>query len=85
MKDSNSKAVFTDVVPQKGANAYAIKRMVQNPEILGYGRLILKNDQELAIIALKKAVRDNKHKPETWTKTRFERTVSEVSVPLALC
>ena len=64
MKDNKSKAVFADVVPQKGINSYAIERMVQNLDILGYSRFILKRDQEPSIAALQKAVRDNRHKLE---------------------
>lgn len=64
MKDAKSKTIFADVVPQKGVNAYAIKRMIQNLDISGYSRFILKSGQEPAIIALKNAVRDNRHKLE---------------------
>ena len=64
MKDNKSKVVFADMVSQKEANVYAIRRMVQNIEILVYSRLIWKSAQDLAIVALEKVVRDNEHQLE---------------------
>jgi hypothetical protein len=45
------------VVPNKADNNYAIKRLSQEINVLGHKRLILKSDQEQAILALKGAVK----------------------------
>ena len=42
MKDSKSKIIFADVVPQNGVHNYAIERIVQNLDLLGYSRFVLK-------------------------------------------
>ena len=54
-KDRKSKLIRARVVPQKGANAYAIKIVGGILESLRYKRILLKRDQEPAIMALKSA------------------------------
>ena len=57
MKDHRSKMVFSHVVPKKGASiAYCVSQAVQNLESLGYPKLILKCDQEPAMLDLRNAV-----------------------------
>jgi len=51
--DKRSKATFASVVPKKGKNAYAIKRVGSDLKWLGYRRIVFKTDQEFSITALK--------------------------------
>ena len=57
MKDRKSKMVYANVVPEKGRNKYAIKRLAQDIGILGYNRMIIKSDQEPSIMELKQCVK----------------------------
>ena len=57
MKDRESGTVMSRLVPEKGATGYAVKRLAQDIDLLGYNKLVLKSDQEPAIIALKAAVK----------------------------
>ena len=57
MKDHRSKMVFSHVVPKKGASiAYCVSQVVRDLEYLGYPKMILKSDQEPAILDLRNAV-----------------------------
>ena len=56
MKDRKSKSIAANVVPEKGVNQYAIKRLAKDIQLLGYQKIILKSDNENAILALKRAV-----------------------------
>ncbi len=51
-----SRWAFAEVVPSKGRDPYAIKRVTQSLKALGYPRMDLKTDQEPAIMKLKEAV-----------------------------
>jgi hypothetical protein len=53
------------VVPNKAENNYAIKRLSQEINVLGHKRLILKSDQEQAILALKGAVKREREEDMT--------------------
>ena len=57
MKDRKSKAVYASVVPEKGKCPYAIKRLSRDISQFGYNRLIIKSDQEAAIMDLKDRVK----------------------------
>ena len=57
MKDRKSKAIYVDVVPEKGRHPHAIKRMAQNIGMFGYNRIIIKSDQERAIMQLKECAK----------------------------
>ena len=52
VRDSKSKAVFAHVVHAKGADAegYAVDCLVEDVKWLGYNKIILKSDNEPAII-----------------------------------
>ena len=54
VKDLKTKAVFAHVVPQKGVDAdgYAVVRLVEDIKWLGHTRVILKADNEKAIVKL---------------------------------
>ena len=52
IKDAPSKVVFDMVVTAKGVNEYMVKRVMQSLDLLGHKRLILKSDQEPALVAL---------------------------------
>ena len=54
--DQESGMTFSSVVPKKGANAYAIVRLCNDLSLLGHAKLVLKSDNEPAIISLKEAV-----------------------------
>ena len=55
-KDSKSRAIFAHVVRRKGVDeeGYAVKRLAEDVEWLGYTRIILKSDGESAIVRLLK-------------------------------
>ena len=54
VKDSKSKAIFAHVVRRKGVDddEYAVRRLVEDVNWLGYSKVILKCDGERAIIRL---------------------------------
>ena len=60
MKDHESKMVQASVVPEKGQNSYAIKRLMHDIGMLGYKKMIPKSDNEKAILALKACVKREK-------------------------
>ena len=45
------------MVPQKGINGYAVRAVAREIELSGYNRMILKSDQEPAILNLLRAVK----------------------------
>ena len=56
--DRKSKYVTSTVVPKKGAHPYAVRRLGTDlRDIMGYRRLIIKDDQEPAIRALRTEVK----------------------------
>ena len=57
MHDRRSKYVAAEIMTEKGVNPYAVKRLAQLINRLGYRRVIIKSDQEPSIIALKEAVK----------------------------
>ena len=57
LKDSRSKVALARVLPRKGKDPYAIQRLQTDIANLGYKKLILKSDDEKAIIAFKEAVK----------------------------
>jgi hypothetical protein len=57
IKDSRTKVALARVVPKKGRDQYAIERLQKDISNLGYKKMILKSDNEPAIIALKEAVK----------------------------
>ena len=56
-RDSRTKMVFARVVPRKGLDEYAVGAMKRIVEQLGYKRIIMKSDNEPAILLLKDLVR----------------------------
>ena len=56
-KDRKSKMISANVVPEKGANKFAIKKLAQEIVILGYNRIAMKTDDENAVLALKRAAK----------------------------
>ena len=57
MRDSKTRMVMAKIVPSKGVNNYAVEVTKKFMEQLGYGRVVLRSDNEPAILALKEAVR----------------------------
>ena len=57
LKDSRTKVTLARVVPKKGRDQYAIERLQKDIANLGYKKMILKSDNEPAIVALKEAVK----------------------------
>ena len=57
-KERKSGVINAHVVPEKGANHYAAKRIAQDIKWLGYGELVWKSDQEAAIVALRDLVQE---------------------------
>ena len=58
LKDTWSKRCCSEIVPRKGAHSYAVEVVQRFITSLGYTRVILKSDQEPAIMALKEMVRN---------------------------
>ena len=56
VKDSKSKAVFAHAVPKKGVDdkRYSVDKVVEDVLYLGYSKVLLKSDNEPAIIKLLK-------------------------------
>ena len=59
IKDRKSGMIQSRVVPAKGTDKFAIKRLKKDIELLGYKKIILKSDNESSILALKQAVKDS--------------------------
>jgi hypothetical protein len=58
LTDRKSKAKMAHVLPKKGVDAYAVRRIVSDiTEMLGYSEFVLKSDQEPAILALKNMIK----------------------------
>ncbi len=57
MRDGTTRMVMAKVVPSKGVNNYAVEVAKKFVEQLGYGRVVLRSNNEPAILALKEAVR----------------------------
>ncbi len=56
-KDNKTKMIMARVVPSKGVDSYAAETVKKMVERLGYRKIIMKSDNEPAILALKEAVR----------------------------
>ena len=54
--DNKSGTIFAHMVARKGDDPYAVKRLNNKLKRLGYGRIILKSNQEPAILKLKQEV-----------------------------
>ncbi len=57
IKDRKTRAVYAHVVPAKGNNQHAVKKLSQTLGELGHKKMILKSDQEPAMIELKELVK----------------------------
>ncbi len=57
VKESKTKMIVAKSVPSKGVENYAVEAVKRAVERLGHRRLIVSSDNELAILALKEAVR----------------------------
>ena len=53
IKDRKTGMMQSRVVPSKGNDKYAIKRLKKDLELLGYKKIILKSDNESSILSLK--------------------------------
>ena len=58
LHDYRSTGVYAVAVDQKGPSARVVARVLEVLGLLGYQKLILKSDQEPALVGLKKAVRE---------------------------
>ena len=58
IKDRKTGMMQSRVVPSKGNDRYAIKRLKKDIELLGYKKIILKSDNESSILSLKQSVKD---------------------------
>ena len=57
VKDRKSKKLWAFIVKEKGLNPYAVKKLAKILSGTGYGRVIIKADQEPAVMSLKEAVK----------------------------
>ena len=60
VKDRDSGWISARVVPKKGKHVYAIKEMSKLIDWMGYRRIIIKTDQEPAIMDLKECVKNER-------------------------
>ena len=58
IRDHGSKSTFSHAVPAKGMDKYAIRQCAHSISTLGHRKIILKSDNEPAIMALKHRVMD---------------------------
>ena len=58
-KDRKTRIIRARVVPQKSNHGYGIKVFSGVIECLGHSKVILKSDQEPALLSLKDAVKSN--------------------------
>ena len=58
IKEAKSKAVVAFTVPRKGRDEYSLQRVMQALSFMGHKRVIIKSDQEPAMISLIEGVRD---------------------------
>ena len=59
-KDRKKRVIRARVIPQKGAHWYGIKVGSTIVDSLGYKRVVLKSDQEPAILSMKEGIK-NEH------------------------
>ena len=59
--DSHTKLISADYVSEKGVNMWSVRRMKSFVERLGHKKIIIRSDQELAIIALRKEFERSTH------------------------
>jgi glutaredoxin len=57
VKDRKSKKMWAYIVREKGVNPYAVKKLAKILSGTGYRRVIIKSDQEPAVMSLKEAVK----------------------------
>ena len=55
--DTGAGMRYAHALPNKGVNDYAVQVVIKDLERLGHKRIILKNDQEPAVMALRTAVK----------------------------
>ena len=53
--------IFARVVPQKGVHPYAVKNTAADIALLGHPEIVFKSDAEPSIVALKEAVKMERH------------------------
>ena len=54
-------ATFAHVLRQKGEDAYTLRRVLGDLRLLGYKRIVLRNDQEHSIVQLKNILQQAWH------------------------
>ena len=60
LKDRETGKILSRVYPAKGVTNYTVKRLSSDIQLLGHKKVILKSDNENAIVALKKAVKNER-------------------------
>ena len=61
LRDTKSRAMFAHVCPSKGAHEAVVDRLVGDLNTLGYKRILIRTDNEAAILDLWSKVRDKWH------------------------
>jgi len=59
IKDAHTKVIFDFVVPQKGVDEYVVSRVIGALKSLGYYKVIIRSDQEVALQALVARVKED--------------------------
>ena len=60
MNDDKQYSVFADVVPHKGVHNFATKQILEDIDTTGLTGIIFKNDNELALVAVRNEVKANR-------------------------
>ena len=82
MLDHGTEMTYSSVVPKKGVHAYAVVRCCNDLSLLGHSKLILKSDNEPAILALKEAIQaESSQKIELTGRVKQEGEKNKCIVP----
>ena len=73
IKDKRTQRILARMVPQKGRSKYAIKKLSRDIDQLGYKKVILKSDNEEALLAL-----ESQSRPLTLLRSSAKRAQLEI-------
>lgn len=83
-KDRDSKWVMASVVPRKGRCSHACNRLETMLDQLGYRRLVLKSEQEAAIIELKEDLKRVREEERTMEESPVQDSQSNGFIERAI-
>ena len=85
LKDHQGRMVFAHAVPRKGADQHVVRSVIEDLEVLGHRRLILKSDQERSILAVKREVKSDMQDTEVlFEESRMGESASNGVIEAAI-